>query len=513
MTNLMPQPWKHPKLGTYYYRKIVPPHLRAGVGRLHNRPSLTELRIPLGTSDARLAKLKYPEAAAQADTILARAAGGAVHLTQQQIVALGGVWYGRELAAREADPGDLETIEETLWHLGDIYDNGDGFRLGGRVREAVAGEVNHFLAAEKLQVDDETRAAIEERIFFLMIELYRTLKRRAAGDYAPDPKLQTFPEWRGPETQPKKPSAKGAVLVSDLFETWAKERRFPAKTKDLWEGILGKLTAHVGHEDASRVTDVDIIAWKDGLVSSSLAPKTIANNLTVAKTFFRWAFRNKKVASDPAANVDYKAKKRPGDRKQSYSDDDARLILLKAREEKDAVKRWAPWLCAFSGARIDEICGAMVSDVRREGRIHYVRIDPANREEGASVKNQASIRNVPLHPAIIKEGFLKYIAKLPKNGALFPNIKPDRYGKRGGNGQRTVARWIRNNVGITNKRISPNHSWRHRFADECRKVGVPKELRFAIDGHADATEGGKYGSEGFPLSVLAVAVKKIKSPV
>jgi len=40
-----------------------------------------------------------------------------------------------------------------------------------------------------------------------------------------------------------------------------------------------------------------------------------------------------------------------------------------------------------------------------------------------------------------------------------------------------------------------------------------QEIRFAIDGHADVTVGGKYGHEGFPLGVLAEAVKKIKSPV
>lgn len=281
----------------------------------------------------------------------------------------------------------------------------------------------------------------------------------------------------------------------------------------MWEKIIGRLAAHVGHEDASRVTDTDIIAWKDAMVAAGLAPKTISNNLTVAKTFFRWSFRNKKINTDPAANVEYKAKRKPGERKQSYSDEDAKRILLAARKEADPVKRWTPWLCAFSGACVDEVCGAMASDIRREGKINYIRIDPANREAGASVKNEARIRSVPLHPALIAEGFLKYVKDLPRHGPLFPDVKPDRYGKRGGNGQRRLSRWIRDGLGITSKRISPNHSCRHRFADECRKVGVSREVRFAIDGHADSTVGGKYGDQGFPLSVLADAVAKIKSPV
>ena len=83
--------------------------------------------------------------------------------------------------------------------------------------------------------------------------------------------------------------------------------------------------------------DTDVIGWKDTLVGSGLAPKTILDNLTAAKTFFRWAARNKKIASDPAAAVEYKAKRNPGERKQSYSDADAKRILLAARGEDDPV--------------------------------------------------------------------------------------------------------------------------------------------------------------------------------
>lgn len=43
--------------------------------------------------------------------------------------------------------------------------------------------------------------------------------------------------------------------------------------------------------------------------------------------------------------------------------------------------------------------------------------------------------------------------------------------------------------------------------------GIPREIWFAIDGHADSSVGGKYGDQGFPLSVLAEAVRKIKSPL
>ena len=110
--HIMPEPFKHPKSGVYYYRKTVPESLRGALGR-------REIRRSLGTKDLREAKLRYPEVAADVDAILTRAAGGATRLTNRQIVALAGEWYRRELTKHEDDPGrvteDPAGAEETQW--------------------------------------------------------------------------------------------------------------------------------------------------------------------------------------------------------------------------------------------------------------------------------------------------------------------------------------------------------------------------------------------------------------
>src|SRR5271157_4784421 len=66
----MPQPFKHPKTGTYYFRKVVPAPLRKALGR-------TEFRENLRTKDLREAKRRYPEVAARVDVLLARRSTGA----------------------------------------------------------------------------------------------------------------------------------------------------------------------------------------------------------------------------------------------------------------------------------------------------------------------------------------------------------------------------------------------------------------------------------------------------
>ena len=52
--------------------------------------------------------------------------------------------------------------------------------------------------------------------------------------------------------------------------------------------------------------------------------------------------------------MDYRRQSDPTTARQSYSDDDAKRILLAARRQKEAHKRWVPWLAAYTGARCDE---------------------------------------------------------------------------------------------------------------------------------------------------------------
>ena len=44
-------------------------------------------------------------------------------------------------------------------------------------------------------------------------------------------------------------------------------------------------------------------------------------------------------------------------------------------------------------------------------------------------------------------------------------------------------------------------------------AGIPCELRFAIEGHATGDVGDTYGSEGYPLKVLAAAIEKLPNPL
>jgi integrase len=83
----------------------------------------------------------------------------------------------------------------------------------------------------------------------------------------------------------------------------------------------------------------------------------------------------------------------------------------------------------YSGARVSEICQLRSEDIIKIEQIWCMKLDP----EAGSIKTSGSERIIPLHPALIEIGFLKFAAEA-KSGPLFAALSPDKFGKRGGNG-------------------------------------------------------------------------------
>ncbi|HVY89631.1 MAG TPA: hypothetical protein VG942_12230, partial [Hyphomonadaceae bacterium] len=141
-----------------------------------------------------------------------------------------------------------------------------------------------------------------------------------------------------------------------------------------------------------------------------------------------------------------------------------------------AAKRWVPWLCAYSGARVGEMVQLRKQDLRREGKVYMLRITP----EAGTVKGRR-YRDVPLHPHLVKMGFPAFVQGA-KDGHLF--FTPTKSG-----GWRGPWGAVKNRLGefvravVNDRRVQPNHGWRHRFITEARMVGMDQEIRRMITGH------------------------------
>jgi len=253
--------------------------------------------------------------------------------------------------------------------------------------------------------------------------------------------------------RPNSASAHQPVKFETLFVGWAKEKQPMQKTVYEYKRALVNLTSFLGHDDATRLTPQDLVAWKSKMIEVNMHPKTIRDaKLAPVLAILQWAVDNHRLPDNPARRVTIGLKVRAAGSKRSFSDDEAATILAAANMETDPVKRWVPLLGAYSGARLSELCQLRTQDITEVDGIWCMRFLP----EAGSLKTAGSERVAPLHPAILEAGFVQFASKLPP-GPIFAALPPDKFGKRGGNGTKVIGRWVRR-LGITDERISPSHS-------------------------------------------------------
>lgn len=170
---------------------------------------------------------------------------------------------------------------------------------------------------------------------------------------------------------------------------------------------------------------------------------------------------------------------------------------------------WLPILGLWTGARLEELGQLLVEDVRHEAGIDYLDVcdDPGT---GKRLKSESSRRRVPLHPELLRLGFLEYVRQQHTRGItrLFPDLNSSAKRQLTSSWSQWFGRYLRDFVKISDSR-KVFHSFRHGFKDACRASGIPKELHDQFTGHSSRDVGDGYGGESYPLHPLSQAMAKL----
>jgi len=258
------------------------------------------------------------------------------------------------------------------------------------------------------------------------------------------------------------------------------------------------------------VTADDIIAFKNHRIEQGVSLKTIGmGDLSAIRQLYKWGVANRKVGHNPADGVKVAKQKKKRSRDPGFTDEEAVAVLSAAFHHKSvgkAVKhlsngrRWLPWLCAYSGARVGEMTQLRKQDLRQENGLWIIKITP----EAGTVKD-GDFRDVPLHPHLVEQGFPDFVAKAA-DGYLFMKV----YGNTD-EAQRAAWKSAKNRLtdfvrtAVTDPDVQPNHAWRHRFITLARNLDIPWDTRCAITGHEPGEEGAKYGVASNEAKAAAIA--------
>lgn len=514
----------HPKTGRLSFRRAYPPELQPFIpGRptqLRRSLQATHITAPGALAIYEAASAEYESTVSKARRL---ATGSFDPLDAPTIARLGKVfeiaWLERD--ERERWEGAADWADRTRagwdWELEDFK----AWRAEGDLEAIVArwGEsARGLLSSQGLLVDP----AAEDAFTDLCRELNDAALRvsevslaRLAGEIrqtpTPPPLIERI---GGPPARP------GRLPLLSTFDAYAKATAITPITAQDWRRCIVHLVDFLGHDDASRLTADDLLRWRDKLLQEPSRRGGTRNAVTVrgkyigsVKAMLNWAVSERKLPANVALGITVRGPKRHKLRDRDFTDAEA-VAILKATfaapgtglsPEHARARRWIPWLCAYTGARVNELTQLRGEDVRQIDGIWTVRITP---EAGAVKTGEA--RTVPLHPHLVEQGFPDFAKRLG-DGPLFydparQRVQADtnRHVKKVGE---RLAAWVRKDVKITDPSLQPNHGWRHRFKTEARRIKMDPEVRDAIQGHTPGTVGQAYGS--MPIEVMAAAIAKL----
>ena len=204
-----------------------------------------------------------------------------------------------------------------------------------------------------------------------------------------------------------------------------------------------------------------------------LAVKSVSQVRALLQGIFVYAVERKYVKTSVMHQLKMKLSSKMTYAK--YDDVQVLKILNSVNTQKQIARKWVCWLAAYTGARRGEIIQLRKQDVRIDSKTnrYYLLITP----NAGPLKTENANRRVPLHNALINEGFMIYVES--QEDKLFDGMNAE-----------TFTKWFsefRESLGIAkyddlNKR-RVFHSFRHTFITKSRGAGNGDTLVQHVVGH------------------------------
>jgi integrase len=521
---------------TYYLRVRVPSDVAkiaqgtmiaipVGDNTVTSKVGRNPVKVPLGTKDAAEAKRLFPKAHAAVEAHWEALRRGPSQLTHKQCVALAGEVRSVWVDVLDENPGD-----PAIWRRVQTLDDeakkpkphpAAELMLGkapaatnmAGLESRFGGFADVILRRHCLMVDPATRSLLLPMIADAMDEAVKVNLLKAQGDYSDNGETDKYPEYQPQQASSSLANSPAPVMLTFTAIIDEEDRRrslgregkpLPARTVTKFRNAAREFAEYRASEVAKLVTPEEVEGWKLSLLDArKLSNNTINQRLQNISTVMEWGQQHtlgKLFQHQNPVNVVTRPEKR-GVRSEDRTLrlDEARAILRAARAEAQPTLRWLPWMMAYSGARVGEVAQLTAKDFFKvEGRWYYELTTKGKKQ----LKNEHSIRKVPIHPDLITEGLLEFV-----NGRMSePKAK---LFKR--SAQQDLSVWVRSKVGVTRKDAAPNHGWRHLFEDMALDGEMAGSAKMYITGRASGGSDDGYGKSDAMLPALAREMQKIRS--
>lgn len=237
--------------------------------------------------------------------------------------------------------------------------------------------------------------------------------------------------------------------------------------------------------------------------------------LALLKSIFKWAVQEQWMEANPLAGLTVADPVADEDKRDPFTVEQLRVLFgqdpWRPRDDDPAGRPgrfWVPLLCLFQGLRLSEAAGLRVEDVgERDGFPMMVM----RGFEVRKLKTESSRGEIPIHPELIRIGFLEHVRARRRAGEsmLFPDVRVNANGKMGAK----LGEWFSKLVkkrGLVGTKLGM-HSFRHNFEDRLREAELAERTALALARRQESGSSKTYG-HGLSMRRKSEAIAKIVYP-
>jgi integrase len=500
----------------YYFQKRIPKKLKPHFG------TKVYIRKSLGTHDRSEAKLRCTRITLEvlaSFAALSSRPGTATHQTlildAALIVKLSAL-YKRSKLEWDDHRRNLVSSLRSVWGDGagmraHIADNNNKnlalakSRMAALNYSSVGPKLASLLADNNISLIPPTDAllnTLKQSLLRTEIAYYTEASARDTGEYTPTEEI----------APPVEMKVKQALTLPAIYDLWLEDDKRDAKTADTYKHHALEFNAFVKGIPAADITIALVRDYINDL-ASTLAYKTLQNRHKALKAMVNVAIRYRKL--DFNVLDQYKLTKGLGTKttpRRTYTPTELSQLMLNlhALPEQD---QWLVLLGLTTGARIRELVQLHHKDIFKADGVWCLKL--VNDEEaGQKVKNEKSHRRVPIHPELIKAGFVKFVQAGTGNGMVFNASTDNKYKDPSPAFGKRFSRFVDNVIGKDARAGLCFHSFRHNYTDmlKAHPMGGTDHAK-ALTGHSVAGVAAKYGSVFYPLTQLIPLVSELVIPV
>ncbi|TOC20669.1 integrase [Vibrio parahaemolyticus] len=241
-------------------------------------------------------------------------------------------------------------------------------------------------------------------------------------------------------------------------------------------------------------------AYLEHLKSEGRSAKTNKEYFAVVKQFFCWCHNKRLIKVNPCLNLKpkFKSVKHASEQRDTWKANELDVLFHSPEyQSRSEDFRYITLLQAYHGLRPNEACQLFICNVQCDDNLWFLDITDTGDKQ--HLKNEHSVRQIPLHPDIVKNGFLEFVQDRAKlNAVNTPLFHYEPYGK-----DHDWSKYYRVEFGKLQSKIGMKagsrptpYGFRHTFIDELKNAELAESLVSEYVGHANQSMTfGRYGKK------------------